>query len=107
MIERAVDVELARQHWEEGRRRVERARGDPTAYARLAAQVEVVLAELRGRVGQRFTLTELTAVYDGAVEWARDALHEAAAEDDPPPDSAVVTDAAFQVYARGASDYAP
>ena len=71
MILPAVDVELARQQWEEGSRRVERARGDPPAYARLTAQVELVLAELRGRVGQRFTLAELAVAYDDAVEWAR------------------------------------
>jgi len=107
MIVRAVDVELARQQWEDGSRRVERARSDPRVYGRLSAQIELVLAELRGRVGQRFTLDELAAEYEDAVEWARDVLHETGAEDEPPPDTATVADAAFHVYARGASDYAP
>jgi len=102
-----MDLALARHHWEDGRRRVERTRSDPPAYARLNAQVELVSAELRKRVGSTFTLAELADAYDGADEWARDLLFSTRAEDAPPPDSATVTDAAFHVYARGASDYTP
>jgi hypothetical protein len=107
MIRRAVDLELARQQWEDGSRRFERARADPEAYVRFAGQVESVLGELRGRVGQIFTLHELAAAYDDAVEWTRDVLYDTLPEDAPPPDVATVTDAAFHVYARGASDYTP
>lgn len=98
---------LARQQWEDGRRRIERARSDPAAYARLTAQVELVASELRRRVGQTFTLVELASAYDGADDWARDVLEDAREDDAPPPDTATVADAAFQLYARGASDYAP
>jgi hypothetical protein len=107
MIGAALDVGLARQHWADGHRRVERVRSDPAAYARLAAQVELVASELRQRVGQTFTLAELARAYDGADEWAREVLEDAREEDAPPPDTATVADAAFQLYARGASDYAP
>jgi hypothetical protein len=107
MIGRAVDVELARQQWEDGRRRVERARSDPRAYARLNAEVELVAAELRRRVGQTFTLDELAAAYDSALDWARDILHDVRPEDGPPPDTPTVADAAFHLYARRASDYTP
>jgi hypothetical protein len=107
MIGAALDVGLARQQWEEGRRRIERARSDPAAYARLAAQVELVAGELRGRIGQTYTLAELARAYDGADDWARDVLDDARDEDAPLPDTATITDAAFQLYARGASDYAP
>jgi hypothetical protein len=107
MIGAALDVMLARQQWEEGRRRIERVRSDPVAYARLAAQVELVARELRRRVGQTFTLAELARVYDGAEEWARDVLDDARADDAPVPETATIADAAFQLYARGASDYAP
>ena len=107
MIPAALDVQLARQHWEDGRRRIEQARSDPSAYARLNAQVELVASELRKRVGQTFTLEELAGAYDRAEEWARDLLHEAREEDAPPPETATVADAAFHRYARGASDYTP
>jgi hypothetical protein len=107
MIGAALDVVLARQQWEEGRRRLERVRSDPVAYARLAAQVELVAGDLRRRVGQTFTLAELACAYDGADDWARDILDDAREEDAPPPDTATIADAAFQLFARGASDYTP
>jgi hypothetical protein len=95
MIASAVDVQLARQHWEDGRRRVEQARSNTPAYARLNAQVELVASELRKRVGQTFTLEELAVAYDRAEDWARDLLHEARDEDAPPPETPTITDAAF------------
>jgi hypothetical protein len=102
-----VDVELARAHWDEGYRRFDRARSDPKAFQQLSTQVDLIAAELRRRVGQRFTLEELAAAYDGAVEWARDTLRDALPDDATPPDTVTVADAAFHVYARGASDYQP
>jgi hypothetical protein len=102
-----VDVELARQQWEDGYRRLDRSRADPHAYERLSTQVETISAELRRRVGLRFTLAELAASYDGAVDWARELLHDNRPEGAPPPDTAAIADAAFHVYARGASDYVP
>ena len=107
MIGAAVDVQLARQQWEDGRRRVERARSDPAAYARLSEQVEWIAAELRRRVGLIYTLAELAEFYDRADDWARVVLEDARDEDAPPPETAMVTDAAFHNYARGASDYTP
>jgi len=82
-------------------------RSDPAAYARLAAQVELVARELRGRVGQTFTLDELARSYDGADDWVRDLLEDVREEGSPLPDTATVTDAAFHLFARGASDYKP
>jgi hypothetical protein len=102
-----VDLQLARQHWEDGRRRVEQARSEPSTYARLNAQVDLVASELRKRVGQTFTLEELAAAYDQADDWARGLLYDARDEDAPPPETSTVTDAAFHRYARGARDYAP
>jgi hypothetical protein len=102
-----VDVQLARQQWEEGSRRIERARSTPDAYERLHAQVELVAGELRRRVGQTFTLEDLAGAYDGAEDWAREVLEDARAEDAPLPEASTIADAAFHLYARGASDYAP
>jgi hypothetical protein len=102
-----MNVELARQQWEDGRRRVEGAPAGSEASQRLSAEVALILAELRRRVGQTYTLAELAEAYGAAVEWARDVLHDARPDDAPPPETAIVVDAAFQVYARGASDYRP
>jgi hypothetical protein len=102
-----VKVDVARQQWAEGHRRLEEARPDGARYERLLAQVEVVTAELRRRIGQTFSLAELAALYDASDAWARDAVEAA----DPAPgatnDLATVGDAAFHLYARGATDYAP
>jgi hypothetical protein len=108
MIGRAVDVELARQQWNDGRRRIERLRSeDESAFRHANAQVELVADELRGRIGQTFTLAALADAYEDAVEWARDTLDDARPEGAPAPDTATVVDAAFHLYARGASDYRP
>ena len=102
-----LDVELARQQWRDGSRRVEANRGDPAAYERLHRHVEVVRSELRRRVGQTFTLEELVGVYERADVWTQPLLYEAVPEESPPPDTATVADAAFDAYAVGATDYTP
>ena len=66
-----------------------------------------MVAEIRRRLGQHFTLAQLATTYDDAGDWARDVLYDARPEDAPPPDTATVTDAAFHQYARGAVDYRP
>jgi hypothetical protein len=101
-----VDLELARQQWVDGNRRVESARGDGQRYRRLLGEVDAVVRELRRRVGQTFTLVELAAVYAGADRWAREAI-EADEEERTSLEPSTVADAAFHVYSRGASDYAP
>jgi hypothetical protein len=107
MIRHLMDVELARQQWEDGRRRLAGELPDSIDAHRLAAQVDLIVAELRRRLGQVFTLEQLAAAYDGAGEWARELLFDARPDGAPPPDTATVTDAAFQQYARGAVDYRP
>jgi hypothetical protein len=103
-----MDLELARQQWQDGNRRVEETRADRERYVDLNQQVDVVVAGLRKRVGQVFTLAELADAYEGADEWARELL-EAAADPDAPPtvEAGTVADAAFHAYARGAVDYRP
>jgi hypothetical protein len=100
-------LELARQQWEEGYRRMQRESADRALQARLLRQVEIVLEELRRRVGGSYTLSELAHAYRDAERWA----HEAIAETEPPPGwprwVSTATDAAFHRYARGAQDYRP
>jgi hypothetical protein len=104
----SVDVVLARQQWEEGSRRIEAVReADPRLYLGLVRLVELVTAELRGRIGQTFTLDELVAAYERAEDWSRTAIEES----EPPPSwpryLSTVVDTAFDAYARGATDYEP
>jgi hypothetical protein len=101
-----MDVELARHHWEDGYRRVEALRTD-RRYSELLGQIDVVLGELRKRVGQTFTLEELTAAYDGADDWARTAIEFAEPDAPVPGEVPAVAGAAFHQYARGATDYRP
>jgi hypothetical protein len=102
-----MDVDLARHQWQDGIRRVEGMRGDRRRYADRMAQVDVLVNALRQRVGQVFTLDELAQSYDGADDWARAVLDEADPEAPPVSEAGTVADAAFHLYARGATDYRP
>lgn len=102
-----MDLELARQQWDDGNRRIEATRSDPARYRQLTSLVDVIVAGLRKRVGQTFTLAELAGAYDGADDWARTLLDDADPEAPPTPAAGTLADAAFHVYARGASDYRP
>jgi hypothetical protein len=103
-----VELEVARHQWDDGRRRVEDARGgDRRRYAELVREIDLVIAALRGRVGQTFTLAELADAYDGADSWVGDLLEDADPNGKPATEAGTVADAAFDHYARGASDYRP
>lgn len=88
-------------------RRIEATAGDQARHGRLLGQVDLVAARLRQRVGQVFTLAELADAYDGADEWARSLLDDADPDAAPVAEPGTVADAAFHVYARGATDYRP
>jgi hypothetical protein len=100
-------IALARQEWEEGHRRLEAERGDPRRYQRLVEQVEIVVDELRRRIGQTYTLAELAAAYRDGERWAREAVEERAPAPGWPRDLSLVLAAAFHAYQRGAVDYGP
>jgi hypothetical protein len=102
-----AELESARREWEEGHRRLHREARETAQPERLLAQVEVVSAELRRRVGGTFTLRELAAVYAGADAWSRAALAQAAPPPDWPRTLSLVEAAAFHEYSRGAQDYEP
>ena len=103
-----MELDVARHQWDDGRRRIEEARrADRRRYDELVVEVDLVLAELRGRVGQTFTLAELADAYDGADGWVRDLLDDADPDGEPVAEAGTVADAAFHQYARGASDYRP
>lgn len=101
------EIEIARREWEEAHAALERETPDRARYERLLEQVEAVVAELRKRVGQTFTLGELAEAYRDAERWTRDAIVEHAPGPGWPRDLALVTGAAFHQYVRGAVDYEP
>jgi hypothetical protein len=100
-------VEVARQEWEEGRRRLEGAREDGQRYRQLLELLEFLLDELRKRIGQTYTLAELVAAYGESERWAREVLEERAGVPGWPRDLTLVLAAAFDAYQRGAIDYEP
>jgi hypothetical protein len=101
-----VDLDLARHQWEEGRRAVERAQADEREYRSLTRRVDAVTAELTRRMGQRFTMAELAALYEVSDRWAFETV-DGAFPDEWPGEVATAADAAFDLYSRRASDYAP
>ena len=102
----SIEVELARRQWLQGSERFDEetraGRGDS-----LLVALEVVTDELRRRVGQTFTLAELAREYARADDWVREAVSEHAYFSGWPRYLTTVQDAAFHVYARGATDYKP
>jgi hypothetical protein len=99
-----VAVESARQQWATGHRRLADEAADRNLYLRLLDDVRLVLDELNRRVGQTFTLAELAEAYRDSDRWLLDVL---ASRPGSVTQLALVGDAAFHVYARGAVDYSP
>jgi hypothetical protein len=100
-------IEVARQEWGEGSRRLEAAREDGRRYRQLLELLDLVLDELRKRIGQTYTLAELVTAYGEAESWARELLEERAPTPGWPRDLTLVLAASFDAYQRGAVDYEP
>jgi len=100
-------IEFSRQEWEEGSRRLEAARRETRRYLQLLELLDLVVGELRRRVGQTYTLAGLVAEYADAERWAREVLEARAPEPGWPRELTVVVAAAFDAYQRGAVDYEP
>jgi len=99
--------EHLRREWEESARDLEAAARDRSRYHALLEQVETIVAELRKRVGQTFTLADLARAYVDAERWAAEALEESEAPPSWPRTLSLVVGAAFYRYSRGALDYKP
>jgi hypothetical protein len=102
-----VALEATRHEWEDGHRRVEAASRDRVLYTEYLNELEIVLAELRRRLGQTFTLDQLADMYPGADRWVQEALAEHVLTRGWPARMSTVIGAAFHVYSRGAVDYRP
>jgi hypothetical protein len=103
----SVEVESAMRQWEAGYKRFQEETASRPRADRLHDHLELVTAELRRRVGETFTLAELAGAYAEAETWTRDAVGDADELPGWERTVAVVEDAAFHLYARGAVDYAP
>lgn len=96
----AYAIENARFQWEEGERRIRQA--DEVTRSDLERAVMAVGDELRRRLGSRFSLSELADLYGSGTDWADDIAQRRRAGSD----TSAVVDAAFNRYAREASDFA-
>jgi hypothetical protein len=96
----AYALENALFQWEEGDRRVRDA--PELERADLEQAVSAVLEELRHRLGSSFAVGELAAFYAAGVDWAAEIARRRSAG----ADAAWVVDAAFNRYAREATNFA-
>jgi hypothetical protein len=99
-----MSFESALAQWEEGMRRL--AEAPPEKQRMLERVTQAIEAELRRRLGGRFTAQELADLYDQGTDWTTDVAVSVAPEDPYAWDVRTVGDAAFGRYLRQATDYA-
>jgi hypothetical protein len=99
-----MSFESALAQWEEGLRRL--AEAPPEEQRMLERVTQAIEAELRRRLGGRFTAEELAALYDQGTDWTIDIAVATAPEDPYAWDVRTVADAAFGRYLRSATDFA-
>jgi hypothetical protein len=99
-----VSFENAIYQWQQGERRL---RAAPAERAQLLERVvNALVAELRRRLGGRFSSAELVDLYEGGTSWCLQVAMRVAPEDPWAWEAGVVVDAAFARYLREAADYA-
>jgi hypothetical protein len=96
--------ENAIYQWRQGERRLELA--PPERGPLLGRVTDALVAELRRRLGGRFSSQELVDLYGRDTGWCLQVAMAAAPEDPWAWDAGVVVDAAFGRYLREAADYA-
>jgi hypothetical protein len=94
----------AHYQWQEGERRLVAVPAEQRVL--LQRIVDALLAELRRRLGGRFTAEELAELYGRGTSWCLQLAMEIAPDDPWAWDSRVVVDAAFARYLREAADFA-
>jgi hypothetical protein len=99
-----VSFENANYQWQQGERRLKTA---PPDQLRLLDRVaDAIVADLRRRLGGRFSSDELVELYERGTSWYLPIAMRVAPQDPSAWDAAVVLDAAFSRYLREAADYA-
>jgi len=99
-----VSFENAIYQWQQGERRL--ADAPPERRASLERVTDALVAELRRRLGGRFSSQELVELYGRGTTWCMQIAMKVAPDAPWAWDQAVVVDAAFARYLRGAADYA-
>jgi hypothetical protein len=102
---RAV-LQTAVLDWEEGYRRVQAKRTDAAQHRLLGRAATAVQAELRKRLGSRFTVAELVSLYREYGDVLCDVGTAALPPDADLTDVSAACDAAFYLYMREAEDFA-
>jgi hypothetical protein len=99
-----VSFETAIYQWQQGERRLAAA---PAARQALLERVtDALVAELRRRLGGRFSTEELVGLYEAGAAWCLQIAMKLAPDDPWAWEAGVVIDAAFARYLREAADYA-
>ncbi len=99
-----MSFENAIYQWQQGERRLKAASAERRPL--LERVTEVLVAELRRRLGGRFTTAELVELYATSAAWCMQLAMNAAPDDPWAWEAGIVADAAFARYVRGASDFA-
>lgn len=99
-----MSFENAIYQWQQGERRLQAA---PAERAPLLERVtEALVAELRRRLGGRFSAEELAGLYGQGTAWCLQVAMKVAPEDPWAWEAGVAVDAAFARYLREAADFA-
>ncbi len=99
-----MSFETAIYQWQQGERRLQAAPAERVAL--LERVTAALVAELRRRLGGRFSTEELVELYEGGASWCLQVAMKLAPEDPWAWEAGVVVDAAFSSYLREAADYA-
>jgi hypothetical protein len=99
-----MSFENAIYQWQKGERRIIDA--PPERARRLEDVTDALVAELRRRLGGRFSTEELVDLYGRGSAWCLQVAMRIAPEDPWAWEAGVVVDAAFGRYLREAADYA-
>ena len=98
-------LDSALYQWEEGHRRLQELSEEPRLERKLGRAVEAVRDELRRRIGPTFSANELAELYGSGTDWCLEAAWRAAPMEAPDLDPQAITDGAFYLHLRGASNY--
>ena len=99
----SAPVENAVLQWEDGYARVQAARSQGGAVERALGRVVIAVeAELRRRLGSRFSVGELAALYREQADALLDQAVATLPDDRPLGETAAACDAAFYLYMREA-----
>lgn len=96
--------ETAHYQWRQGERRLRQA--PPERRALLERVTDALVAELRRRLGGRFSAQELVDLYEAGASWCTQLAMRLAPQEPWAWEAGVVVDAAFARYLREAADYA-